>query len=326
MTTRRFFIPSIFLTLSLFFNVLVCMESKYLPEKYRCEELDCPSCHLLRAMPTLELCVAAAQADVKRLRALLAESPDLSRCDAVGNMPPFFHAVEAAIHGRPRAHEAMRLLAEHGADVNAVGWDEVTPLEHAFDECNTNVMRELVRLGADLEWPCCSCRHSINERLSCECVRPTLLFKTLRLSADILLEDTPDEARRCRFVKRAVTLIECGARTDAVDFGYLLHLKSKLMRSRALLFYGSGQSPEEGDALHPWRSCYNLIDDAVCRRQAVDSLVGCDVARKARMGTRLLPRELICHTATFLGIELPLQKLRTFGCGTRKRPRSAEDA
>jgi len=311
---------------------LVAMGERCCPSHMVCEY-----CAIRRASVGFFVCFAAAQTDIARIRVFLEEKIDLNRC-MVDGMNPFFFATCAAIHRRRGAYEVMRLLAAHGADVNAVRTRDFSfPLLEAARGQNAWLVSELIKLGADLKK-----RH---------------YGRTALWSLPMVSDRRPPCGRAAAFrmfTPTAVALIEHGASIESQDLCELNFLERvqwhwmrrqlyrdrinrDLMRDYVVEPYdrllpawldGGGDSDDERTVTDSssdsgisdvWISESNVedcrfscqkIEDAIERRHATDTLVGCDVARRLRTGQWLLPRELICRVASFLGIELPLQPRR----------------
>jgi len=302
---------------------LLCVSGLLLAMEEQCclPNRHCEYCAIRSASTGFIFCLAAAQTEVANIRILLEEGIDPNSC-VINGMNPFFFAVCAATHMRQKAYEAMRLLATHGADVNAARCSDGSfPLLEAVCARNTRLIRELVKLGADVDQRRDG-RTALWSLPSVSYKRPSMgRSRAIRMSSPI-----------------AVALIECGASIESPDLcelNFVEYLLASLEKSNEkegsgddepLVLSSSGSDSDISDISDVWvteddaigcRISCQMIEDALNRRQAVNTLVGCDVARCLRTGRRLLPRELICSIASFLGIELPLlpRRLARRVCG-----------
>lgn len=91
-----------------------------------------------------QLHFAAQDGDLDRMRALLADRPDLSHFDAIG-CTPLHYAVER------EDFRISELLLQSGADINAndTGHIGETPLGRVAATCTPEMARFLVERGAD---------------------------------------------------------------------------------------------------------------------------------------------------------------------------------
>ena len=91
-----------------------------------------------------QLHFAAQNGDLDRVRALLADRPNLSHFDAIG-CTPLHYAVER------EDFRISKLLLEIGADFNAHDCKHIgeTPLGRVADTCTPEMARFLVERGAD---------------------------------------------------------------------------------------------------------------------------------------------------------------------------------
>src|SRR5262249_3984053 len=96
------------------------------------------------------ICAAATAWDVPRIRLLLEFGADVNATDAGGHNP--LYRVANGRGDEATGREAIRLLINHGSDVNQVtGVGGMTPLHMAARRGTAEVAEALIDAGADIE-------------------------------------------------------------------------------------------------------------------------------------------------------------------------------
>ncbi len=92
-----------------------------------------------------QLHFAAADGDLDRVKALVAEGQDVNRFDADTSLTPLHHAV------RGEHFAVASFLLQNGADINAHDEANIgeTPLAHVAATCSLEMAQLLVDAGAD---------------------------------------------------------------------------------------------------------------------------------------------------------------------------------